>query len=1059
MSLGLVRLSLLLAAASTAAAPAARASDPPFPAVAAGVHEAPAHWLGQPGARVAVAPGGVLLSAEGVRAWPVEPGGAARLSPSSHGAWLEGAVDEWSALSFVQGRRLTVGASGGRLPDWAGRAELQALQFVADAHGAVAIGRLGDVKLRTELALHPEVPGVRVTVLVTNRTAGAIDDVTYAREWLQGGRLARAQWSLGTLQRRQSASVVFWYLPPGVAPPGGGTQSASALDLPVTLWVAPAHPFGLDIGATNGVSWGDFDADGWPDLFACESANLWRNQQGQGWELAADLDAILPPAAIRYGAAFCDWDKDGLPDLATEPRKVLTGDTCMQLLRNLDGGGAFENVSAAEFDVAPCLADSETIAWGDVDGDGWPDLFLPAYPPWVLGGVGNLLYRNQGPGQTPRFVEVGATAGIGAPPPDGVRPEGAQLCDADGDGDLDLYSNGVLYQNRSAPGAPQFFALPSAASGIGNAKDMDEGAAFLDYDLDGDMDLFVAYVDAALGARIWESRGDGTFFAPEASVIDAPFLGTGLGLSAEDWDADGDIDFSTRHVFRRNRLLETGARKFTLGLTPIPNSYTTSATPAWGDWDRDGDLDLALGNYLLHGSFWTNTSWDPGADASERRDVRVLALEDGPPGGAQAAFGAVVELVLAGEGNSPGGGKLRRRKFVSSAGGYLNQNEYALTFFLPPDPDEGPADHVFDVVVDFPGAPGATPGVSAGPLRRIDRHVNPALGGIQLATLSDRELRVFRSGRVVREGQLFEPLPHAPRDLQLTNGGLLLPGAAPLPPPQPAPTPNRWVGLELDTSGASHPVHLRELILDGQLDAPAVCGGNAYNVAAWDVTSVASAFIVPDSLESVASSPRNDRTSVPLDLVLQPGRRYRLAAKVTSYRFSSSAPPTDGPLVVNGALNFRNDFACNSAAAVNAPLDTSRALVAVRWAEEPHTAWLDLGGGLAGASGAPTLLASGELALGQAVSISLRGAPPAIAAWIVLGLSAVNAPFKGGTLVPDPQVAYGPLLTDAAGSLQLSSTMSTDLPPGTTIVMQVWFADATGPEGATASSAQMGTSP
>ncbi|MBM3985395.1 MAG: VCBS repeat-containing protein, partial [Planctomycetes bacterium] len=983
----------------------------------------------------------------------------ARLAPSSHGAWLEDAVDEWAALSFVQGGRLTAGASGGRLPDWAGRSELQALQFVADDHGALALGRLGDVKLRTEFSVHPGVPGVKVSVLVTNRTAGAVQDVTYAREWLQAGRLARAQWSLGTLQRRQSASLVFWYLPPGIAPPGGGTQSASALDLPVTLWVAPEHPYGLDIGATNGVSWGDFDADGWPDLFACESANLWRNLQGQGWALAADLDAILPHATIRYGAAFCDWDKDGLPDLATEPRKVLTGDTCMHLLRNLDGSGAFENVSAAEFDVAPCLADGETIAWGDVDGDGWPDLFLPAYPPWVLGGTDNLLYRNQGPGQQPRFTELGAAAGTGSPPPDGVRPEGAQLCDVDGDGDLDLYSNGMLYQNRSMPGEPLFFPLPPVASGIGNSKDMDEGAAFLDYDLDGDMDLFVVYVEAALGARIWENRGDGTFFLTESSVIDAPFLGVGLGLSAEDWDADGDIDFTTRHVFRRNRLLETGTRKFTLGLTPIPASYTTSATPAWADWDRDGDLDMALGNYLFHGSFWTNTSWDAGADASERRDVRVLALDDGPPGGAQSAFGATVELVLAGEGDSPGGGPLRRRKFVSSAGGYLNQNEYALTFFLPPDPDEGPADHVFDVVVDFPGAPGATPGTSAGPLRHIDRHVNPALGAIALATLADRELRVFRSGRVVRDGQVFEPLANAPRDLQLTNGGLLLPGATVPNPPQPVPTPNRWVGVDLSTLAASHPVHLREFIVDGQLDTPATCGGSAFNVAAWDVTPGSPATLLQESLQVASSSPRNDRTGVPLDLVLQPGRRYRLVAKVTSFRVSPAAPQAPGPLLVNGSLNFRNDVPCNGAAVVGAPADSSRALVAVRWAEEPHTTWADLGGALAGATGAPTLVAGGELSVGQVVSVTVRGAAPDAPAWIVLGLSAVNAPFKGGTLVPDPQVAYGPLLTNAGGGLVLSSTMSTDLPPGTTIVMQAWFADASGPEGATASSAQMGTSP
>ncbi len=1059
MARGLARLCLALAAASAAIVAPARASDPPFPAVAEGVLDLPVHWLGAPGARVAVGPGGVLLAAEGVRAWPLEPGGGPRLSPSSNGAWLAGAVDEWAALSFVQGRETKVGAAAGRLPDWAGRGELQALQFVADGQGAVSIGRLGDVKVRTELSVHPGLPGVQVSVLLTNRTPGAIHDVTYAREWRQGGRLARAQWSLGTLQRRQSASLTFWYVPPGVTPPGGGGMAASALDLPVTLWVAPEHPYGLAIGATNGISWGDFDADGWPDLFACESANLWRNLQGQGWALAADLDAVLPPATIRYGAAFCDWDKDGLPDLATEPRKVLSGDTCMQLLRNLDGSGAFANVSAAEFDVPPCLADGETISWGDVDGDGQPDLFLPAYPAWVLGGVGNLFYRNLGPGQQPRFVEQGTPAGLDVPPPDGVRPEGAQLCDVDGDGDLDLYGNGVLYQNRCAPGAPLFLPLPPTSSGIGNSKDMDEGAVFLDYDLDGDQDLFVVYVDAALGARIWENQGDGSFFAAEASVIDAPFLGTGLGMSAEDWDADGDIDFSTRHVFRRNRLLELGARKFTLGLTPIPPSYTISATPAWADWDKDGDLDLALGNYLFNGSFWTNTSWDAGADASERRDVRVLALDDGPPGGTQTAFGSTVEVVLHGEGASPGGGPLRRRKFVSSANGYLNQNEYALTFFLPPDPDEGPADHVFDVVVDFPGAPGATPGDTAGPLRRIDRLVNPALGDIDLAALADRELRVFRSGRVVVDGQTFEPAPNAPRDLQLGNGGLQLPGAAAPGPLQPAPTPNRWVGLELDTGAALHPVHLRELIVDGQLDAPATCAGNAYNVVAWDMTPGSPPIVLPESIRVATSSPRNNRTGIPLDLVLQPGRVYRLVAKVTSFRVTPAAPFASGPLVVNGALNFRNDVPCSSSVVVNASLDTTRAYVALRWAEEPHTTWTDLGGALPGGAGAPVLSVGGELALGQTVSVSLRNAAPGAPAWIILGLSAVNLPFKGGTLVPDPQAAIGALLTNAGGGLQVSSAMSSDLPPGTSVIMQVWLADASGPEGATASSAQMGTSP
>lgn len=1049
------RLACLLV--SLALASAARASDPPMPAAAAGLLDLPAHVLGVPGARVGVAPTGVLLQAEGLRTWALAPGQQAVLSASSSPAWLDGAVDEWAALSYLQGGRLRTGVAAGRLPDWAGRGELAPLRFVADGRAALSIARLGEVQVRTELALHPQVPGVRLLVLVTNRTEGPIEDVTYAREWRQGGQLARAQWSLGDLKRRQSASLVLWYLPPGVTPPDGG-YAASALDLPVTLWTSAAHPFGLKVGATNGISWGDFDADGWPDLFACESANLWRNLAGEDWQLAADLDPLLPAATIRYGASFGDWDRDGLPDLVTEPRKVLTGDTCMHLLRNLDGSGAFANVSH-EFAPLPCLADGETACWGDVDGDGQLDLLLPAYPSWVLSGVGNLFYRNLGPGASPRFVEASDAAGLDVPPPDSARPEGAQFCDVDGDGDLDYYGNGWLYQNVSLPGAPAFTPLPTATSGIAHATDMDEGVAFVDYDLDGDLDLFVAYADPALGLKLFEHRGDGTFFEAEAGVIDAPFLGAGLGLSAEDWDGDGDLDVSTRHVFRRNELLELGTRKFTLGLTPIPASYTTSATPAWADWDRDGDLDLALGNYLFQGSFWTNTTLDAQSDLGERRDVRVVVVDDGPPGGTQTAFGASVELRLHGEGASPGGGPLRRRKFVASSHGYLNQNEYALTFFLPAEPPAGQAQHVFDLVVDFPGAPGFAPGGAGGVLRRIDRLINPALGDLSLAATAGRELRVFRSGRVEFDGQAFPPQPRVPRDLSVTTGGLQLPDATTAPAPlQSSPTPNRWVGAELDTTAATEPVHLRELLLDGQLDQPQACGTQSFNVALWDVTSPQAPL--PGGALLAGTSTRNRRTRVPLDFVLQPGRRYRLVAKVASFRFTAVTPAGgSAPLRVNGSLNLRNDFPCTGSDVVAAGLNAQRAYIAVRWGAEASTTWTDLGGGLAGTTGTPVLVVDGELLLGQEVGVTVRGATPGAPAWFVLGLAADPQPFKGGTLVPVPQVAVGPLLADAQGTLQAQAAMSTDLPTGTTLVLQAWLADAGGPQGAAASNGVAGSAP
>ena len=89
----------------------------------------------------------------------------------------------------------------------------------------------------------------------------------------------------------------------------------SADDVPLSLWTHADYPSGLPIGWTNGVSWGDYDADGYVDIFACESGNLWRNVNGETWELAANLDGMLPVTALRYGASFGDYNNDGLPIL------------------------------------------------------------------------------------------------------------------------------------------------------------------------------------------------------------------------------------------------------------------------------------------------------------------------------------------------------------------------------------------------------------------------------------------------------------------------------------------------------------------------------------------------------------------------------------------------------------------------------------------------------------------------------------------------------------------------------------------------------------------------
>lgn len=709
---------------------------------------------------------------------------------------------------------------------------------------------------------------------------------------------------------------------------------ALADDVPLSLWTNGDYPSGLPIGATNGISWGDYDADGYIDIFACQSGNLWRNLGGLSWELAANLEGVMPATERRYGASFGDYNNDGLPDIGTEPRVPFWGDDKMHLLKNLGGGPNFVDVAGdpAIIDVQP-YNNGETLCWGDVDGDRNLDAFLPVYP----SGPGNFFLYNlgpTGPGGAYRFTEMSGPAGLGNPAGT-ARPEGAQFVDVDFDGDIDLFSNGTLYQNVSTPGMPLFDALPESSSGIGLRDSIDEGAMFFDYDLDGDQDLFVVYsVD---GVRIWENYGDGTFFPASVAIVDDPLDGLNLGLSAEDWDNDGDIDFTTREVFRRNRLIEDGTRHFTVATHSIPYLQISEATPAWGDWDKDGDLDCALGNWGYIGNFYENTLYTPATSLADRRHLRIRALGDSTavPAGLETEYGAVAELHLL-----DGTDNLRRRKFVASSHGYLNQNEYTLHFALPPDPEAtDPAeDWHLDLSVDFPGQPDLG-------LWRVDKHVNPALGDLNLADLADREIKVYRCGGVMIDGAVHEPLPLASTRLTTSAGGLALPTTStPLPEPTPTAGGNWFVGLAFDTLGATESVRVHEIILDGQLGPTVPCGGGGSqaNLMLWDVTDPVSPGLVPGALLERTTSTRNRRSYIRTDFVLPAGREYRLVARVTEYRGTTiGAPVIQGPVTIQGGTLYKDAGDCSGAEVALALVDPTISFLALRFSAVPDDTRLD----------------------------------------------------------------------------------------------------------------------
>jgi hypothetical protein len=120
--------------------------------------------------------------------------------------------------------------------------------------------------------------------------------------------------------------------------------------------------------------------------------------------------------------------------------------------------------------------------------------------------------------------------------------------------------------------------------------------------------------------------------------------------------------------------------------------------------------------------------------------------------------------------------------------------------------------------------------------------------------------------------------------------------------------------------------------------------------------------------------------------------------------------------------------------------------------------WENLGHALAGTDGTPWLLGTGTLEAGTDVAFHLTEARPSANTTLVIGATALLAPFKGGTLVPFPSLLI-PMVTDASGSASIGGTWPAGVPTGTELYAQHWLSDPAGPEGFAASNAVKGLTP
>ena len=462
----------------------------------------------------------------------------------------------------------------------------------------------------------------------------------------------------------------------------------------------------------GGVCWLDYDEDGWPDLFVVNSyaqsevarwqeegglpgSALFRNVEGRRFvDAGAGSGADL---AVRgNGCVAADFDLDGHTDL------YVTTATKGALLWN-EGDGTFtEGAGPAGLDAFGWHAGA---AVGDVNGDGWPDLFLTGYadlnnriPEATLGfpntyhGVRDSLYLSEGPDETGgiTFREVGVDAGLEV-----VNFEpglGAVFSDLDGDADLDLYvANDTkpnrLYENVQWPGGAKAdpaglgFRFEETAGAAGAADpNSGMGVAAQDYDGDGLPDLFVTNAHGQLHAVLRSQISD----AANPSFADArPEFGpdwdtyTGWGASWADLDLDTDLDLVVVNgnvpvtdlatdaqpiqAFA-NLTAEETPRRFedlgdSIGLREIGPLLGRGSAVA--DYDNDGDLDIVInsigGRLVLLENGGVVGNW------------LSVALEGFHPG-------AVVTATL------PDGRELRRE--VQAGGSYLSSEDPRSHFGL-----------------------------------------------------------------------------------------------------------------------------------------------------------------------------------------------------------------------------------------------------------------------------------------------------------------------------------------------------------------------------------------
>ncbi len=378
----------------------------------------------------------------------------------------------------------------------------------------------------------------------------------------------------------------------------------------------------------------DYDNDGWMDVYLVNSGKcdffdpqpplrnaLYRNNRDGTFTDVTDK-AGVPGGGYGQGVAVGDYDGDGFPDLyVTQYGRSI--------LYHNNRDGTFSDVTEKAGVAAPGW--SSSAVWFDYDSDGRLDLFVcrfvdfdksknlpcaagdsPGYCiPRLYNPMASWLFHNNGDGT---FTDVSKTTGIGNYL---GKAWGVVATDINNDGRLDLFvANDTianfLFVNRGGKfeeiGAPAGVAYSEAGrprSGM--------GVDSADFNQDGWMDLFVANIDHEMYS-LYQNNHDETFDdeAVPGGIASATRLMSGWGLKFFDYDNDGNLDLFLSNgnpddliqmlhkdvTYREPMLLFRGDGKRFQNVSdksgPVFAKQLSARGMAIGDFNNDGAVDVLV---------------------------------------------------------------------------------------------------------------------------------------------------------------------------------------------------------------------------------------------------------------------------------------------------------------------------------------------------------------------------------------------------------------------------------------------------------------------------------